>query len=220
MTSARKLRRTRERRQTTRVLSDSRKLLGYAAESLGFTDRDILAANVGTGEFSDILMARGLELLELLAGDMHEHGLATRAELEARNGRGFLERVAAMGTPARVFVDRIRYTRAKICGFARGQYHEGIHGEWACFERSGRSGRSERRSTLRRPSLTGYVRERESSSATGVRSKLFLSGADGAFASATSRTVIRTSRSNATTERSSARRTRATERIHPGISPG
>lgn len=215
---ARKLSRSTARQ----VLVDTRALLELAADSLGFDAQQLADAQNGEGELADTLKARGLELLELLNGYMHEQGRTARAELEARNGAGFLSRVAAIGEPARAVVDRIRYSSANFSPLTRSAYTEGLHGVWSWEKSSGRFALSAPRSTSRRVFRTGFARAGVNSRETGTRSKSSWFGAAGAFASATSRTAIRTSRSNATTERLSARPMRATEggKLHPRISLG
>lgn len=72
--------------------------LGYNSEELSEIARSDRAAQCGVG---DIVEARALELLELVD---YERAPAffeqKRAELEQRNGAGFIERVRAIGTPA------------------------------------------------------------------------------------------------------------------------
>lgn len=77
------------------------RLLELTGESLGFQlhEADSL-------EEFDVFEARSLEILELVYGEAEPDWIAKRAELEARHGRGFLARVAAMGEPARATLRR------------------------------------------------------------------------------------------------------------------
>lgn len=110
--SARKLRRREERdarnlRENTSTperlqatIEKSRRMMDLAAESLGLDEQRALEIKNSTGEMTDVLLARALELMVLA------HGYETVSvgkmldELEQRNGPGFLARVAAMGRPA------------------------------------------------------------------------------------------------------------------------
>jgi len=217
---ARKLRRRAFDNRFEKLVDVTNTVFELTQQSLGLDDEQMATAENSEGELGDVVLARTFEFFELIEGGVTPDISQRRVELEARNGVGFLERVAAMGTPASAFLDRIRYSSAKFATFQRAHYTEGSRGVWRWVESSGSFGRCARRSTSRRVSVTGYVPAPASSRATVARSKSFSFGAGDAFASATSRTAIRTSRSSATTERSNARRMRATERIHPGIVPG
>lgn len=111
--SARKLHRRAERRasrnlrevandpnQLQAVIDKSRRLMDLAAESLGLDERQALEIKNSTGEMTDVLLARAIELAELAHGYAPPGMAQARAELEQRNGPGFLARVAAMGRPA------------------------------------------------------------------------------------------------------------------------
>src|SRR5262245_30044364 len=81
-------------------------LFDLAEQSLCFSDAQMMGDRE---QLADAVTARVYELMEILDGPLPAECSDALAELEARNGAGFLARVAAMGEPARDFADRIRY---------------------------------------------------------------------------------------------------------------
>jgi hypothetical protein len=103
--AARKIRRNASKQFSSSVVE----ITDVAGRSLGFTDSQLAEAHTGSGELADMLLARSLDLLEHLHGYASDDCIRGRAELEQRNGAGFLERVAATGEPAATAALRIRY---------------------------------------------------------------------------------------------------------------
>jgi hypothetical protein len=192
------------RRATERTIASGLTVLDLAAESLGFSAEQNEEARTREGVYADMLRARFIELAELVHGHTNEEAARLRAELEQRNGAGFLERVAATGEPAATAALRIRYRSGKFATSRRSLYPCGLGGG-RCGRSRCKSGGSELRSGSSRSSRIGYGRAATSSRVRGPRSRSFWSGEGVVSESGPFHTVTRTSRSNAPTERSSVR---------------
>lgn len=124
---ARKVQRSSLRRKTTEI-EESQVLMEVAVESLGLSAAQASEAETLGGVAADMLTARVLDLLECLNGSSNDHCDSVRADLERRNGAGFLQRVAAMGEPAAEAVVRIRYRRVNF--LATSVQRATIRGIW------------------------------------------------------------------------------------------
>jgi hypothetical protein len=107
--TARKTRRARRETSELDQYTPLARLALIAGDSLALSDEQLTdAMNALSGfnapdELADVLHARLLELVELLSGlpaFANVQVTAERAQLEQRRGAGFVQRVAAMGTPA------------------------------------------------------------------------------------------------------------------------
>jgi hypothetical protein len=221
------------RRAGDRMLARSRALIRAAAESLGFDDQRVAAAQNGYGEDADILSARVLEMLELENGFTSSECVRARAEMEQRHGAGFVARVAAMGRPAATALKALRALLLLVllliwpsAAAAQNARESGVRNahkiqrrnrqkfarflrkayhfrSWTRLKRS--FGPSGRRFSSRLVSGTGCGRGHVRCDSWGLTSRSSWFGAAGASASATSRAMTRISRWNCPTARSSAR---------------
>lgn len=156
---------------------------------------------------SAVLMARLLELAELLNLVDSNRAAGVRAMLLRDYGASFLQRVSCMGEPASEAAARYATSHkihfGKLALFPRTSYHN--PSGW--IRSSGSFVASGRRSTSLCSFRIGCGRGVGSSRGRGNASRSYSSGGSGVCASVTFQRAIRTSRSSTRTGGSSGRRT-------------
>lgn len=209
---ARKLRRAADRRAHPDEVPQE--LIDAAVASLELDEQqstaaiDELCEVRPRSELGDALAARLLDVVELSFGPQPNSN-ETRADLERRNGPGFLARVSAMGRPAVEVlsshkIQGVNYVLHPLGCYRIYHAHPGRLQVW--IRSKGNFGNSGRRFSSRRFSPTGFGRGDTSSPRRVKRSRSSCVG--GGVASElerTSRATSRISRSNDAAARSSAR---------------